>query len=232
MYYRRLQQQKEILFALKNRFLPWKPDWNLTAHIFLLLKPLVPASSSAWHTQALELWSHQDLKMLKFSCLGIWKALFYPSVAGLSYMEAFRWCSNIRSSSRTYRQALHICIFISFSHWKWLKESKFAYRTYSQYISQKKNLFLLRTFLLLTSLAHPTSRKRNNLKRNNLKLQSGESVICDTDLWICNFTATLQVSVKPSWMSLLHPQQHHLLSQTLTVMSHNGLPTDKCKTPG
>lgn len=145
-------------------------------------------------------------------------------------MEAFRWCSNIRSSSRTHKQALRICIFISFI--LEMRERKqiclwnILISIFSIYFSKKK-FFLLRAFLLLTSLAHPTSRKRNNLK-----FQSGESVIFDTDLWICNFTATLQVSVKPSWMSLLHPQQHHLLSQTLTVMSHNGLPTDKCKTPG
>lgn len=112
-----LQQQKKHFLPRNTGF----HSKSLTARTLLLPRPLVPANSSAWHAQALKIWSPQDLRMQKHPCPQIWKPL------DLLYMEVFRACGSIRTSAMTHRQALPIFIVcISLSHWEWPKESKFA----------------------------------------------------------------------------------------------------------
>lgn len=195
----------------------------------MLQKPDCPCATPAQtsvpdRVQAMELWSPQGLRTLKFPCPGMWKPLFHPRMADFLYMESPGSCNNIRISARA-RSFMHLhCVCCSFpleiTERKQICFCKILISTLPRWSILRKLSFSETSFSWpLWHLWHPGI--------NATKSQR----IYRSDSWATNCTATLQVSVKRNPMSLLHPQQHHLLSQALTVMSHNGFPTDKHKTP-
>lgn len=87
------KQQKGLFFFLPLRTVLQKPDCSCAT----------PAQTSAPdRVQAMELWSPQGLRTLKFPCPGMWKPLFHPRMADFLYTESPGSCNNIRISARAH----------------------------------------------------------------------------------------------------------------------------------